>query len=131
MSSSGKWLKIQLLIRRHHRFPEGCGRLPLHSYTPMPPQSQSPPRLAFGPFEVNVPAGQLLKSGVRIRLSGQPFQILLILLAHPGDVVTNEQLREQIWKDGTFVDFEHGLHAAVNKLRRGLGDSAENPRYIE
>jgi eukaryotic-like serine/threonine-protein kinase len=97
----------------------------------MAPQSQSPARLAFGPFEVNVPAGHLLKSGVRIRLSGQPFQILLILLAHPGDVVTNEQLREQIWKDGTFVDFEHGLHAAVNKLRRSLGDSAENPRYIE
>jgi Tol biopolymer transport system component/DNA-binding winged helix-turn-helix (wHTH) protein len=97
----------------------------------MLPQFPSPGRLAFGPFEVNVPAGQLLKSGVRIRLSGQPFQILLILLAHPGDVVTNEQLREQIWKQGTFVDFEHGLHAAVNKLRRGLVDSAENPRYIE
>jgi len=97
----------------------------------MAPQSQSPARLAFGPFEVNVPAGQLFKSGVRTRLSGQPFQILLTLLAHPGEVVTNEHLREQIWKDGTFVDFEHGLHAAVNKLRRGLGDSAENPRYIE
>jgi len=66
-------------------------------------RSPIPGSLAFGPFEVNVPAGQLLKSGVRIRLSGQPFQILLILLAHPGDVVANEQLREQIWKDGTFV----------------------------
>src|SRR5580700_7906883 len=97
----------------------------------MAPQPQSPARLAFGPFEVNVPAEQLLKSGVRIRLSGQPFQILLILLAHPGDVVANEQLCDQIWKEGTFVDFEHGLHAAVNKLRRGLGDTAENPRYIE
>lgn len=101
------------------------------SRTLMLPQSQSPARLAFGPFEVNVQTGQLLNSGVRIRLSGQPFQILLILLAHPGDVVTNEQLCEQIWKEGTFVDFEHGLHAAVNKLRRALGDSAENPRYIE
>ena len=97
----------------------------------MASQPQSPARLAFGPFEVNVPAGQLLKSGVRIRLSGQPFQILLSLLAHPGEVVANEQLREQIWKEGTFVDFEHGLHAAVNKLRRALGDSADNPRYIE
>ena len=97
----------------------------------MLPQSQFPARLAFGPFEVNVSAGQLLKSGVRIRLSGQPFQVLLTLLAHPGDVVTNEQLCERIWKEGTFVDFEHGLHAAVNKLRRALGDSAENPRYIE
>ena len=97
----------------------------------MAPHPQSAARLAFGPFEVNVPARQLLKSGVRIRLSGQPFQVLLSLLAHPGDVVTNEQLCERIWKEGTFVDFEHGLHAAVNKLRRALGDSAENPRYIE
>ena len=97
----------------------------------MSPQPQSPTRLAFGPFEVNVAAGELIKSGVRIRLSSQPFQILLILLTRPGEVLTNEQLREQIWKEGTFVDFEHGLHAAVNKLRRGLGDSAENPRYVE
>ena len=94
-------------------------------------QPQSPDRWAFGPFEVTVAPERLLKNGIRIRLSGQPIQILLILLAHPGEVVTNEQLRERIWKDGTFVDFEHGLHAAVNKLRRGLGDSAENPLYIE
>jgi Transcriptional regulatory protein, C terminal len=87
----------------------------------MLPQSQPVERLFFGPFEVNVPAGQLLKSGTRIRVSGQPFQILLILLAHPGDVIANEQLREQIWQEGTFVDFEHGLHAAVNKLRPGAG----------
>jgi Tol biopolymer transport system component/DNA-binding winged helix-turn-helix (wHTH) protein len=87
--------------------------------------------LAFGAFEVNAAAGELLKSGVRIRLSSQPFQILLTLLAHPGEVVTSEQLREQVWPDGTFVDFEHGLHAAVNKLRRVLGESAENPRYVE
>ena len=95
------------------------------------PQYPTPARLAFGPFEVNAAAGELLKSGVRIRLSSQPFQILLTLLAHPGDVVTSEQLHEQIWPDGTFVDFEHGLHAAVNKLRRVLGESAENPRYVE
>ncbi len=97
----------------------------------MQPQFESPARLAFGPFEVNVPERQLVKSGVRVRLSGQPFQVLLTLLAHPGDVVTNEQLCERIWKEGTFVDFEHGLHAAVNKLRRALGDSAGSPRYIE
>jgi len=97
----------------------------------MQPQPTIPDRLAFGPFEVDVPAEQLNKHGVRIRLSGQPFQILLILLANPGEVIANEHLREQIWKEGTFVDFEHGLHAAVNKLRRALGDSAENPRYIE
>lgn len=94
-------------------------------------QSQSSARLAFGPFEVNPAAEELLRSGVRVRLSGQPFQILMMLLARPGEVVTREALREQIWSEGTFVDFEHGLNAAMNKLRRALGDAAENPRYIE
>ncbi len=98
----------------------------------MPPPPQSPPRLAFGPFEVNALLGATAqKSGARIRLSGQPFQILLSLLAHPGEVVTREQLREEVWSEGTFVDFDHSLSAAMNKLRRALSDSAENPRYIE
>jgi len=97
----------------------------------MASQPQSAARLAFGPFEVNVAAGELVKSGVRIRLPGQPFQILLLLLRHPGEVVTREQLRDEIWSDGTFVDFEHGLNVAMNKLRRALSDSAESPRYIE
>jgi DNA-binding winged helix-turn-helix (wHTH) protein len=97
----------------------------------MATQPQSPARLAFGPFEVNSQAGELLKSGVHVRLSGQPFQILLVLLAHPGDAVTRDRLCQQIWGDETFVDFEHGLNAAMNKVRRALGDSAENPRYIE
>jgi DNA-binding winged helix-turn-helix (wHTH) protein len=87
--------------------------------------------LRFGPFEVDSLAGELRKAGIRIRLSGQPFQILLILLEQPSEVVTREQLREQIWKEDIFVDFEGGLNAAVNKLRRALNDSAENPRYIE
>lgn len=95
------------------------------------PQPQSPARVVFGPFEVNTSTGELLKGGIRVRLSGQPFEILLLLLAHPGDLVTREHLREQIWREGTFVDFEHGLNAAINKLRRALGDSAEKPRYIE
>src|SRR5215471_6949381 len=86
----------------------------------MATQPQSAARLAFGPFEVNAEAGELRKRGVRVRLSGQPFQILLALLAHPGEVVTREQLREEIWAETTFVDFEHGLNAAVNKLRRAL-----------
>ncbi|HVN05399.1 MAG TPA: winged helix-turn-helix domain-containing protein [Bryobacteraceae bacterium] len=97
----------------------------------MLPQSQPPARLAFGPFEVDVGAQQLLKGGIRLRLSSQPFRILLILLSHPGNVIASEQLRCEIWDDATFVDFDHGIHAAVNKLRRALGDSAENPRYIE
>jgi DNA-binding winged helix-turn-helix (wHTH) protein len=80
---------------------------------------------------VNTQAGELRKSGIPIRLSGQPFRILSILLEHSGKLVTREQLREQLWNDGTFVDFEGGLNAAINKLRRALNDSAENPRYIE
>jgi Tol biopolymer transport system component/DNA-binding winged helix-turn-helix (wHTH) protein len=97
----------------------------------MAAQPQSRVRLAFGPFEVHTEAGELRKRGIRVRLSGQPFQILLVLLAHPGEVVTREQLREEVWGAGTFVDFEHGLNAAINKLRRALSDSPENPRYIE
>ncbi len=88
-------------------------------------------RLTFGPFAVNVSTGELLKGGIRVRLPAQPLAILLLLLRTPGELVTREQLREQIWGEGTFVDFEHGLNAAMNKLRRALGDSAENPRYIE
>src|SRR6185312_12839838 len=97
----------------------------------MATQPKSPARHVFGPFEVDASAGELRKRGVRLRLSGQPFQILLALLAHPGEVVAREQLREQVWGETTFVDFEHGLNAAMNKLRRALGDSAEKPRYIE
>jgi eukaryotic-like serine/threonine-protein kinase len=92
---------------------------------------QLPTRDKFGPFEVNAATGELLKGGTRVRLSAQPFAILLFLLRHPGELVTREQLREQIWGEGDFVDFEHGLNAAINKLRRALCDSAENPRYIE
>ena len=80
---------------------------------------------------MNASTGELLKGGIRIRLPAQPFAILLLLLKTPGELVTREQLREQIWGEGTFVDFEHGLNAAMNKLRRALGDSAESPRYIE
>src|SRR5690349_12813060 len=97
----------------------------------MATQPKSPARHVFGPFEVDPAAGELRKRGVRLHLSGQPFQILLTLLAHSGEVVTREQLREQVWGETTFVDFEHGLNAAMNKLRRALGDSAEKPRYIE
>jgi Tol biopolymer transport system component/DNA-binding winged helix-turn-helix (wHTH) protein len=93
--------------------------------------NQQPVQLTFGPFEVKASTGEFLKGGTRIRLPGQPFAILLYLLEHPGEVVTREQLREQIWGEGTFVDFEHGLNAAMNKLRRALNDSAEKPQYIE
>src|SRR5215469_6333470 len=87
--------------------------------------------LTFGPFQVNTSTGELSKGGTRVRLPAQPFAILLLLLKTPGELVTREQLREQIWGEGTFVDFEHSLNAAMNKLRRALNDSADNPRYIE
>jgi Tol biopolymer transport system component/DNA-binding winged helix-turn-helix (wHTH) protein len=88
-------------------------------------------RIVFGPFELDPASGDLLKHGIRVRLSGQPFRILALLLSQPGEVIPYERLKEQVWDTGTFVDFEHGLHAAMNKLRRALGDSAENPRYVE
>src|SRR5271168_882898 len=78
-------------------------------------------KVVFGPFELNAQAHEIRKSGVRVRLAGQAFQILLVLLETPGETVSRERLRVRIWQDGTFVDFEHGLNAAINKLRRALG----------
>ena len=95
------------------------------------PESRSASTIRFGPFEVNRYAGELRKHGIRIRLSGQPFEVLTLLLKRPGEVVTYEELRAKLWQADTFVDFEHGLHAAVNKLREALGDSAKRPRYVQ
>ena len=85
----------------------------------------------FGLFEVDLRARELRKNGVKIRLQEQPFQVLAILLQHAGDIVTREELRRELWPADTFVDFEHGLNAAVKRLRDALGDSAENPLFIE
>jgi len=87
--------------------------------------------LRFDIFELDVRAGELRKQGVKVRLQGQPLQVLETLLRRAGDVVTREELRTQIWKADTFVDFDHSLHNAIARLREVLGDSAENPRYIE
>src|SRR2546426_6804633 len=87
--------------------------------------------IRFGVFEVNLRAGELRTSGLRIKLQEQPLQILAMLLEHPGEVVTREELRTRLWPSDTFVDFDHSLNKAVNKLREALGDSAENPRFIE
>jgi Tol biopolymer transport system component/DNA-binding winged helix-turn-helix (wHTH) protein len=84
----------------------------------------------FGPFELDAAHGELRKNGMRIRLQGQPFQILLVLLESPGEVVGRDALRERLWAD-TFVDFEHSLNTAVKKLRQVLGDNPENPTFIE
>jgi len=85
----------------------------------------------FGVFEVDLRAGELRKKGVRIRLQGQPFLLLITLLKQQGEVVTREELRRTLWPEDTFVDFDHSLGTAINKLREVLGDSAANPRFIE
>jgi DNA-binding winged helix-turn-helix (wHTH) protein/tetratricopeptide (TPR) repeat protein len=87
--------------------------------------------LHFGTFEVDLRAGELTKQGKRIKLQEQPFRVLTVLLAKPGKVVTREELRNQNWPPDTFVDFDNSLNTAINKLREALGDSAENPRFIE
>ncbi len=88
-------------------------------------------RVKFGVFEVDFCTQELWKNGVKLKLAGQPFEILATLLERPGELVTREHLRTKIWSADTFVDFNHGLNAAVNKLRECLNDSAEDPRYIE
>lgn len=97
----------------------------------MPPQLKLPPVLRFATFEVDVPAGELRKNGIKLRLQDQPFQVLCMLLEHPGQVVAREELRNRLWPADTFVDFDHGLNAAVKRLRDALGDSAEAPRFVE
>ena len=89
------------------------------------------PRLVrFGAFEVDLRAGELRKDGAKLKLTGQPFQVLTILLEQPGEVVTREELQKRLWPD-TFVDVDHNLNTAINKIREVLGDSAESPRFVE
>jgi TolB-like protein/DNA-binding winged helix-turn-helix (wHTH) protein/Flp pilus assembly protein TadD len=97
----------------------------------MPIPSTSIPPARFGPFEVDFRAGELLKNGRRIRLQDQPLQVLAMLLEHPGNVVTRDEFRQKLWPNDTFVDFDHGLNNAINRLRDALNDSAEAPRFIE
>ncbi|MGA8212283.1 MAG: tetratricopeptide repeat protein [Candidatus Sulfotelmatobacter sp.] len=88
-------------------------------------------RVRFDAFDVDMRSGEVRKHGIRLKLHRQPFQVLTLLLEHPGDVVTREELRQKLWPVDTFVDFDTGLNSAVKKLRDSLGDSAEEPRYIE
>jgi len=85
----------------------------------------------FGPFEANFTTGELRKHGIRLKLQDQPLQVLKMLLARPGQLVTREEIRQTLWPSGTFVDFDNGLNAAVNRLREALGDSAENQKLVE
>ena len=85
----------------------------------------------FGVFEADPVAGELRRQGVRIKLNAQPFQMLLLLLARPGELLTREEISRELWPDGTFVDYEHGVNSAVNRIREALGDRAGNPRFVE
>src|SRR5262245_21580204 len=91
----------------------------------------SAPKYKFDQFEADVNAAELLRSGTRLKLQMQPFQVLVALLERPREVVTREELRQRLWPQDTFVDFDHGLNTAMAKLRDVLGDSAATPRYIE
>src|SRR6266487_2763217 len=99
------------------------------------PQIEGPlsrPRVfRFGVFELDTQSGELRRHGLKIRLPDQSFQILQELLSRPGEVVTREDLRRQLWTSDTFVDFDVGLNSAIRKLREALEDSADNPRFVE
>jgi cholera toxin transcriptional activator len=88
-------------------------------------------RYRFGLFEADTATGELRRQGIRVKLNAQPFQLLCMLLDHPGELLTREQISSDLWPDGTFVDFEHGVNSAINRIREALGDSAGNPRFVE
>ncbi len=87
--------------------------------------------VGFGSYEADLAAGELRKNGVRVRLETQPFQILAMLLERPGEVVSREEIKDALWAEDTFVDFDNGLNTAIRKIRRALDDSATDPRYVE
>src|SRR5881275_777223 len=109
------------------------GTLPIDSgslhFMPETPQVRG--RLRFGVFDLDLRAGELRKHGLRVRLQEQPFQVLAMLVEHPGEVVTREEVQKTLWPADTFVDFDHGLNKAINKIREALGDSAQSPRFVE
>jgi len=94
-------------------------------------ESQAEARYRFGVFEANAATGELRRQGIRVKLNTQPFQMLMLLLARPGELVTREDITRELWPEGTFVDFEHGMNSAVNRIREALGDKANNPRFVE
>jgi TolB-like protein/DNA-binding winged helix-turn-helix (wHTH) protein/Flp pilus assembly protein TadD len=97
----------------------------------MPEEDQLRGPLRFGVFELDLREGQLRKHGLRVRLQEQPFQVLAMLVERPGEVITREELQKKLWPADTFVDFDHGLNKAINKIRDALSDSAESPRFVE
>jgi cholera toxin transcriptional activator len=95
------------------------------------PDAPQPRRYRFGLFEADETTGELRRNGVRIKLNAQPFQVLTLLLAHPNQLLTRDHIARHLWPTETFVDFDHGLNSAVNRIREALGDTAANPRFIE
>jgi cholera toxin transcriptional activator len=94
-------------------------------------RTQPAQRYRFGVFEADAATGELRRQGLRVKLNTQPFQLLIMLLNRPGELVTREDIQRELWPDGTFVDFEHGVNSAVNRIREALGDTAANPRFLE
>ncbi|HEX8926586.1 MAG TPA: winged helix-turn-helix domain-containing protein [Terriglobales bacterium] len=94
-------------------------------------ESQSKRLFRFGVFEAEEDSGELRRQGTRVKVNAQAFQVLLMLLQNSGEVVSRESIQRQLWPEGTFVDFEHGVNSAVNRIREALGDSAAQPRYVE
>jgi cholera toxin transcriptional activator len=88
-------------------------------------------RYRFGAFEADAATGELRRQGLRVKLNAQPFQVLCLLLERQGEVLSREEICRELWPDGTFVDYEHGVNAAVNRIREALGDKAGKPRFIE
>jgi DNA-binding winged helix-turn-helix (wHTH) protein len=88
-------------------------------------------RYRFGIFEADGATGELRRQGVRVKLNAQPFQVLLMLLERPGQLLTRDEISRELWPDGTFVDYEHGVNSAVNRIREALGDTAGSPRFVE
>src|ERR1700677_4049544 len=87
-------------------------------------------RYRFGVFEADAATGELRRQGIRIKLNAQPFQMLLLLLERPGQLLTREEISRELWPDGTFVDYEHGVNSAINRIRDALGDTAASPRFL-
>jgi DNA-binding winged helix-turn-helix (wHTH) protein len=92
---------------------------------------RQPRRFRFGIFEADLATGELRRQGVRIRLNAQPFQLLIMLLERHGELLTREEIARELWPDGTFVDFEHGVNSAISRIREALGDSAGSSRFVE
>ena len=106
---------------------------PAIGYTGPKEMKESGPvrRYRFGAFEADAAAGELRRQGILIKLNAQPFQVLLMLLSRPGQLLTREEISRELWSDGTFVDEEHGVNSAVNRIREALGDSAGNSRFVQ